>query len=66
MTDSEKTQAVRQYIAERTAWLKDFIYHHRCNIPEPTMSEARDYSEATGELAALEKIGAMIDGQSSE
>lgn len=65
MTDSEKLQALRQYIAERTAWLKDFLYHHQCNIPEPTVSEAHDYSEACGELAALGKIGAMIDGQSS-
>lgn len=66
MTDSEKLQAIRQYIAERSAWLKDFIYYHQCNINEPTMSDAHNYSEATGELSALGKITAMIDGQSSE
>lgn len=61
MTDSQKLQALRQYIAERAAWLKDFIYHHECNIPEPTMNEQYDYAAACGELAALEKIDTMID-----
>lgn len=61
MTDSEKIETLRQYIASRLAYLVSLIYHHQCNIPEPTMSEQYDYAAACGEHDALCRLQGFLD-----
>lgn len=45
--------ALRLYVEKRRHYLKALLYHHECNITEPTEEEQAEYLEALTELQAL-------------
>lgn len=48
--------ALRLFVERRRHYLTGLLYHHECNIPEPTEEEQAEYLEALAELKALPAI----------
>lgn len=63
MSDTERLAALKKHMTERLDYLERLIYHHQCNIPEPTMNEQREYGEAWGEKQALLAVMAILSAE---